>query len=169
MDTRERRYMLGWDQDDMAVAFSWSQSKVARFEADPCSVKLTDEDKIRQEDRARKADAGRDRIMQQMIERKAVQLREKKNLNEWKEELGKREHWMMEAAHGLARKSLRLSGGSLTFNHDREARTLERFLGSDQMVELTVYGTSGRRGRLARRLRDHVPRRRPPYRLRRVG
>ncbi|HJR45871.1 MAG TPA: hypothetical protein VJ927_09725 [Actinomycetota bacterium] len=69
----------------------------------------------------------------------------------------------------MARKSLRLSGGSLTFNHDREARTLERFLGSDQMVELTVYGTSGRRGRLARRLRDHVPRRRPPYRLRRVG
>ncbi|HJR45872.1 MAG TPA: hypothetical protein VJ927_09730 [Actinomycetota bacterium] len=117
MDTRERRYMLGWDQDDMAVAFSWSQSKVARFEADPCSVKLTDEDKIRQEDRARKADAGRDRIMQQMIERKAVQLREKKNLNEWKEELGKREHWMMEAAHGRADRE------HLNMAHITEAQT----------------------------------------------
>jgi transcriptional regulator with XRE-family HTH domain len=47
MDTRELRYMLGWDQEDMAVAFSWSQSKVARFEADPSSVRLTDEDRVR--------------------------------------------------------------------------------------------------------------------------
>jgi transcriptional regulator with XRE-family HTH domain len=44
---RELRYMLGWDQEDLAVAFSWSQSKVARFERDPSSVRLTDEDRIR--------------------------------------------------------------------------------------------------------------------------
>ena len=41
----------------------------------------------------------------------------------------------------MARKSLRLSGGALSFNNDEETRALERFLGTDQMVELTVFGT----------------------------
>ena len=41
----------------------------------------------------------------------------------------------------MARKSLRLSGGSLTFNSDDEARALERFLGTEQVIEITVMGT----------------------------
>lgn len=41
----------------------------------------------------------------------------------------------------MARKSLRLSGGGLTFNNDEEARALERFLGTEQVIEITVYGT----------------------------
>lgn len=41
----------------------------------------------------------------------------------------------------MARKSLRLSGGALTFNDDSEARALERFLGTEQVIEITVMGT----------------------------
>ena len=41
----------------------------------------------------------------------------------------------------MARKSLRLSRGALTFNSDDEARALERFLGTEQIFEITVYGT----------------------------
>jgi hypothetical protein len=41
----------------------------------------------------------------------------------------------------MARKSLRLSGGNLTFNSDEEARALERFLGTEQVIEIRVMGT----------------------------
>lgn len=41
----------------------------------------------------------------------------------------------------MARKSLRLTGGRLTFNSDEECRALERFLGTEQVIEITVYGT----------------------------
>lgn len=38
--------MLRWDQQDMAVAMGWSQSKTARWEAGE-RVRLTDEDRVR--------------------------------------------------------------------------------------------------------------------------
>lgn len=38
--------MRGWSQADLGVAMSWSQSKVARFEAGE-AVTLSDEDRVR--------------------------------------------------------------------------------------------------------------------------
>lgn len=43
---RDLRFMLRWDQQDMAVAMGWSQSKTARWEAGE-RVRLTDEDRVR--------------------------------------------------------------------------------------------------------------------------
>jgi transcriptional regulator with XRE-family HTH domain len=46
IEPRDLRHMLGWTQTDLGVAMSWSQSKVARFEASE-PVMLSDEDRVR--------------------------------------------------------------------------------------------------------------------------
>jgi hypothetical protein len=39
------------------------------------------------------------------------------------------------------KKQLRLNGGAMTFNNDEEMRALEAFLGTGQVIDLTVQGT----------------------------
>ena len=46
IEPRDLRHMRGWTQTDLGVAMSWSQSKVARFEAGE-PVTLSDEDRVR--------------------------------------------------------------------------------------------------------------------------
>jgi hypothetical protein len=41
----------------------------------------------------------------------------------------------------MTKKQLRLTGGAMSFNSDEEARALERFLGTEQVIDLHVQGT----------------------------
>jgi hypothetical protein len=41
----------------------------------------------------------------------------------------------------MAKKQLRLQGGAMSFNCDDDARALEKFLGTERVIEMTVYGT----------------------------
>jgi len=41
----------------------------------------------------------------------------------------------------MAKKQLRLQGGSMSFQSDDDIRALERFLGTEKIIEMTVYGT----------------------------
>ena len=45
-ELRTLRLVRGWSQEDAAALLSWSQSKVARFEAGE-PVRLTDDDLVR--------------------------------------------------------------------------------------------------------------------------
>ena len=46
IEPRDLRFVLRWDQQDLAVAMGWSQSKAARWEAGE-NVRLSDEDRVR--------------------------------------------------------------------------------------------------------------------------
>lgn len=41
----------------------------------------------------------------------------------------------------MAKTQLRLQGGAMSFNCDDDARALEKFLGTEKVIEVTVYGT----------------------------